>query len=274
MGDAANTFDAIFECTGLGPLRRKMLDALPAKEAPVLHVVAPLHTYLSRIVSKDFASTPYPPFSESLPDTIRRCHSEFERGDLQILWDDMALWTFTVDGMAEDIRRETERVPLRQLSALAAMGARGELTPESDIDPFSVTNVEADRLSGLLAAAIPVVVFHYGHSPGKLISPNRKAGAFSNWRKAADCSSLLPAKSSGSVRTAAGTDGDRLLLPPSAHARLRRGIRPGAQNVKGPQRPGYRFRYLIEKPFAAFRGCDRPIADRSVLGDGLPAQRE
>ena len=178
VGDATATFDGIIECTGLGPLGYKLHEALPVKEVLLLHVTVPLEECLSRIDRKDFAATPYPPFSESLPDTIRRCHAEFERGDLQALWDDVALWTFPVDGTTSDLRNEIDRLPLRQLSALASVvyalrksrridalvwygsGARGELTPESDIDLFAVTAVSANELSNLLADTIPDIVFH------------------------------------------------------------------------------------------------------------------
>ena len=173
----AESCDAIVECTGLGPLGHKLHDTLPAKEALVLHVVAPLEECLARIAKKDFALTPYPPFSEILPDTIRRCHNEFERGDLRALWDDVALWIFAINGTVSDLRSEIKLLPIRQLLALSAVvraaraigtirslvwygsGARGELTPESDIDLFAVTDLSVDRISCLLAAAIPEVVF-------------------------------------------------------------------------------------------------------------------
>lgn len=178
VADAIDSFDSIVECTGLGPLGRMLHEALPAKESIVVLVAAPLDTCMTRIHLKDFSSTPYPPFEERLPQTIRRCHAEVDRGDLSALWDDKTIWSFTVDGTANDVAREISGLPIRQLTALAAVvratrsldpirgliwfgsGARGELDKQSDVDLFAVTAQQPERLLQELVERIPGVNFH------------------------------------------------------------------------------------------------------------------
>jgi predicted nucleotidyltransferase len=178
VSDVARTTRCVVECTGLGPLGTQLHDALSEKESVVLHVITAETTCLDRIAGKDFANTPYPPFDEQLPDTIRRCHAEFARGDLEAMWSDSALWTFPLSGESSAIERDVSSLPLSQLRALAEVvrvlkdahdvdvlvwygsGPRGELTPESDIDLFAVTTASVVELAARLHRAISDAVFH------------------------------------------------------------------------------------------------------------------
>jgi hypothetical protein len=96
----------------LVPLGRQLQKALEPKSSIILHVRASPATCIERIIQKDFSSTPYPPFSEALPDTITRCPSEFEAGDLETLWKSSAFWIFSVDGESTATERMVADLPL------------------------------------------------------------------------------------------------------------------------------------------------------------------
>ena len=177
VSDAAATEDSVVECTGLGPLGNMLHHALPPKASLVVHVRAPVGTCLARSATKDFSSTPYPPFQESIDETIRRCDEELRRGDLETLWHDRALWIVAVDGTATDTDKVVEQLPLLQLAALSNItatahrdpaidaliwygsGPRGEMTRQSDIDLFALTALPVGELAARLAASVTGVRF-------------------------------------------------------------------------------------------------------------------
>jgi predicted nucleotidyltransferase len=175
--DASATKSCIVECTGLGPLGRQLQKALEPKSSIILHVRASPATCIERIIQKDFSSTPYPPFSEALPDTITRCHSEFEAGDLETLWKSSAFWIFSVDGESTATERMVADLPFVQLSALSVVcsaltemnqsnaliwygsGPRGELGPESDIDLFLWTDQASVDIESFLQSHVQEIAF-------------------------------------------------------------------------------------------------------------------
>ena len=175
--DASSSESSIVECTGLGPLGIQLQKALRPKSSVIIHVRASLSTCQERITQKDFSATPYPPFSETLEDTISRCHSEFERGDLEALWKSTALWDFSIDGESNKTEKLILGLPLVQLKALSAVtgvlaemnqtkaliwygsGPRGELVPESDIDLFLQTSQEITVVENFLRSNLMELAF-------------------------------------------------------------------------------------------------------------------
>ena len=121
VADASASESCIVECTGFGPLERRLQTAMNPKASMILHVRAELSICLERINQKDFSATPNPPFEEDLPDTLTRCHAEFEEGDLKELWKPKAIWIFSVNGEVKDTDNRINKLPFDQIRALAAV---------------------------------------------------------------------------------------------------------------------------------------------------------
>ena len=150
---------------------------LNRKNSIIIYVEASLSTCIERIGSKNFSETPYPLFDEALPDTITRCHDEFEQGDLDALWKSSVLWIFSVDGESMATDRLVGDLPFAQLCALSAVnsainsleqtkaliwygsGPRGELGPDSDIDLFLWTDQSVVEIEDSLRIDVPGIQF-------------------------------------------------------------------------------------------------------------------
>jgi hypothetical protein len=168
----AQADEAIVECTGLGPLGRKLKNKVPPKQAAILWVTAPLNVCLERVNLKDLGSVPYPPSPEPIEATIARCHAEFARGDLDDLWQDHVLWTFELQGDDDVDQAAPLALPLRQLDVMSRIvsavqemsevdaliwlgsGARGTMDAKSDIDLFAWTSLAPEVLAGRVVAAV------------------------------------------------------------------------------------------------------------------------
>jgi len=166
----------IVECTGLGPLGRKLSAACHQKGDLIIHVKTPLAICHERIKLKDFSEIPYPPFEETLENTIIRCHNEFENGDLTDLWRDRVLEIIEIDG-SEVKLSDIEALPVRMFSyldeivrfshsnqdirALILIGslAIGELTEYSDIDLFILSKLSTDQIKQLLKETLKNPIF-------------------------------------------------------------------------------------------------------------------
>jgi predicted nucleotidyltransferase len=157
------------ECTGLGPLGAKLASALAPKSILILLVDTHLETCLRRIEDKDYSDTPYPPFAESLENTVARIDSEIQAGAVYDLWSEKALFIHRVSGQGSESREFTENIALEHYSLvekIAAIfqghgeisaaiwfgsGARGEFTRTSDIDLFLETTLGFDEILMLLS---------------------------------------------------------------------------------------------------------------------------
>jgi hypothetical protein len=168
---------AIVECTGLGPLGHSLHEAMPKHTGIMLHVVSPVETCLERVASKDFAAIPYPPYSETIEQTIIRCDQEILSGELDKLWADRILQSFPVEGSQDSLSVELATLPLRHyviaetitkwaqktetISALISLGsfARGTLAQFSDLDFFAVTDCKPQEVIELLSNQLPGLAF-------------------------------------------------------------------------------------------------------------------
>jgi predicted nucleotidyltransferase len=167
--DAAAEEHAFIECTGLGPLGAKLASALAPKSILILLVDTHLETCLRRIEDKDFSDTPYPPFAESLENTVARIDSEIQAGAVYDLWSEKALFIHRVSGQGSESREFTENIALEHYSLVAKIaaifqghgeisaaiwfgsGARGEFSRTSDIDLFLETTLGFDEILMLLS---------------------------------------------------------------------------------------------------------------------------
>ncbi len=159
--------NAIVEATGLGPLGKKLEKSFMDLFGVILYVETPISICLERIQPEKFNTIPYPVFSETLPNTIKRCGDEFKQGDLVSLWSKKIIQQFVIEG-DQEFSDQLDEIPLEILShfenivsvlsaseeiqSLFSFGSmsNGKLTGFSDIDLFAVTNITADKMETIL----------------------------------------------------------------------------------------------------------------------------
>lgn len=159
--------NAIVEATGLGPLGKMLENSFRDLFGAILYVETPTSVCLERIQPEKFNNIPYPPFSESLDNTIKRCGSEFKQGDLVSLWSKKILQQFVINGN-QNFTEQLDEIPLEILShfedvvdvlntsgeiqSLFAFGSmsKGEMTGSSDIDLFAVTSLPVTEMEMIL----------------------------------------------------------------------------------------------------------------------------
>lgn len=159
--------NALVEATGLGPLGQRLKEAFNGFFGVILYVDTPIALCLERIDPEKFMNTPYPVFSETLENTIKRCGTEFQKGDLVSLWGMKITQHFTIKGDL-NFKHQLKEIPLElllhfeqlvavldtidKIQSLFTFGsmARGELTFNSDIDVFAVTELTASEMGDYL----------------------------------------------------------------------------------------------------------------------------
>jgi predicted nucleotidyltransferase len=159
--------NAIVEATGLGPLGHKLERSFHDLFGIIIYIDTPVSVCLDRIQPGKFNDTPYPEFSESLENTIKRCGAEFEQDDLVSLWGKKITQQFKINGN-QSFSEQLVELPLEILSYFEELVAvlkksgkiqslflfgsmsKGEMTRSSDIDLFTVTNLTANEIEMIL----------------------------------------------------------------------------------------------------------------------------
>ncbi len=163
--------NAIVEATGLGPLGAMLEKSLKDLFGVIIYIETPVSVCLERIQPEKFNDIPYPPFSETLTSTIKRCGSEFIQGDLAALWNKKIIQQFTINGNQNFIE-QLDKIPLRILSyfedivnvlstskaiqSLFTIGSmsKGVMTDSSDIDLFVVTSLPVTAVEKILTLSL------------------------------------------------------------------------------------------------------------------------
>jgi len=154
----------IVECTGLGPLGKKLLKVIKGKTDIMLYVKTPLDTCLKRLELKDFSSIPYPEVEETLENTITRCQTEFDSGLLEQSWsnnvmkiipietnDDLARIPFDhYDKFSDIVSVLIDNDTVKTIYPFGSY-ARDELTQSSDIDCFICSDQSIDYFLDILS---------------------------------------------------------------------------------------------------------------------------
>lgn len=145
-----NTF---VELSGVGPLGKALSKEIESKSFIVLYIKESAEICLKRLPSKEFSNTPYPKFSETIEDTIKRIDKELLNGELQTLWKDKALSILEITNdyqisdiplmhykyLVDIIKKIKSNNRIRKI-VLYGSFARCNLTPLSDIDMFITTD--------------------------------------------------------------------------------------------------------------------------------------
>lgn len=169
--------NAIVEATGLGPLGKMLENSFRDLFGVILYVETPISVCLERIQPEKFNDIPYPPFSETLENTIKRCGAEFKQGDLASLWSKKILHQFVINGN-QNFTEQLDEIPLEILShfedlvsvlsaseeiqSLFTFGSmsKGEMTGSSDIDLFAVTSLTVTEMEMIInLKAQPKLIF-------------------------------------------------------------------------------------------------------------------
>jgi len=164
VDDVFNTKDCIVECTGLGPLGKKLHDKQLYKNDVIIYVNTPVDICIDRIKDKDFSIVPYPPVEEKMECTITRCAKEFSDNKLYDLWIDKILQIFEVKKIEDIAKLPLETIStfsniidflfyIPEINTIYTYGslARNEMRRHSDIDCFIVSdNLSPTDILGML----------------------------------------------------------------------------------------------------------------------------
>jgi len=168
--------NAIIECTGYGPLGKKLSAQILNRNDIILFVSTPARICIDRIKDKDFSRIPYPKFEESLEQTINRCDREFENGAIQDLWKEKVIRIHTLT-YGIDLNQQLDLIPwnhyfamstiLRALHTYSSIEsiftygsfARNELSLYSDIDMYVVTKDSPSSVLNSLKKEISEIWF-------------------------------------------------------------------------------------------------------------------
>lgn len=82
----------IVECTGMGPLGKKLASKAIYKRDIIIHIESSLDNCIERLNNKKFSLIPYPKVEESLKETIIRCHNEIQNNELEKIWNEKILY--------------------------------------------------------------------------------------------------------------------------------------------------------------------------------------
>ncbi|NOY08713.1 MAG: hypothetical protein GXP33_07715 [Spirochaetes bacterium] len=170
------TSEGIIECTGLGPLGQKLAKSCTNKRDIIIHIKASPEICLDRVKNKNFSKIPYPPFEETIENTIIRCHRQLKNGALEKLWKGKIIEIIEAEGISAS-KEEIKKIPINlysdldqilrfahdsdKIDALISSGsfARGELTEFSDIDLFAITDLSTKKLQQQLKENIESIKF-------------------------------------------------------------------------------------------------------------------
>ena len=148
---------AIVEFSGGGKIAENIIAGLIPKTCIILKIVEDVAVCLNRIKTKDFSNTPYPkyPGTESLEETIVRIDHNMKDGIIERTWSSSAIQIYDLENI-EDLNKipfihyekAIKLINLYQgtdnkLFTFGSIG-RGELTVNSDIDMFLLSNKNAE----------------------------------------------------------------------------------------------------------------------------------
>lgn len=149
--DIIESENAIIEYSGGDSITSLFIDDIPSNSFIVLEISEKVDICLARLKNKDFSKVPYPTFDESISDTIIRLDKEYKSGCVDKNFKKKYLKKYDINSS-----NEVEMIPFFQfdlaikianyyrkkdvqLIAYGSLG-RGDMTLESDIDLFLITN--------------------------------------------------------------------------------------------------------------------------------------
>ena len=164
--DILKSENCIVEYSGGKTITDMFIDDLPNNSFLVLEVNESVDVCLERIGKKDFSKTPYPVFSESIEDTIKRLDHEYRSGVIDANFQDKYLKKFYLHS-SEPI----ESLPLYQYElAIQVAGilknhgdylisygsmARDQMTKFSDIDLFLISKESVHQILDIVVRSFP-----------------------------------------------------------------------------------------------------------------------
>lgn len=154
-----NEKDCIVECTGIGPLGRKLAENMKTREDIVIKLVIDLDLCLSRLQNKDFTDIPYPYSEESIDNTIKRLNIEIADRAIEKIWKEKVISIITFDKLEyipfkhyEVLNKVLNELYKMEAKSIISFGslARNELNNNSDIDLFIETNYSIEKLYNIM----------------------------------------------------------------------------------------------------------------------------
>lgn len=158
--------NCIVEFSGGKTIADMFIDKLPNNSFIVLEVVESVDICLERIEKKYFSKTPYPPFSESIEDTIKRLDNEFKLGAIDVNFQGKFLKKFTLHSseLLETMPLYQYELAIQVVGILSNHGdylitygsmARDQMTKYSDIDLYLISKRSVEQIRHIIDQAFP-----------------------------------------------------------------------------------------------------------------------
>lgn len=142
--------DVVVEMSGGGVVSENMLNLLEDNSFIVLKLNTSVEVCLNRLKDKDFDKIPYPKYSETIEDTIKRIDKDFQGAAIEKKWGKaLKIYTINSDTIINDLpilqyhfMFKVKNVLGRIKSSLFLFGSsgRGKMSNLSDVDMYLLTN--------------------------------------------------------------------------------------------------------------------------------------